>query len=538
MMKRVFVFLVFFFGGSLLASDLLKAYVNKVSIEAGESIILNIEYLVKDEKKPRLNELQEKFVIISQSESTETSFVNGNSKFKHTWTLELIPKSSAQSVIIPAIVVGSYATKPITIAQGKSAKPKSKGVELKVSLDRSTVYVNSELLITIEIKSSLTLRNGNLSQLKIEDAIVLPVIEDKQSEVVENGIKYMVFTRSFAVFPNNPGELKIAPVIFEGVAITSNGWPFFSGGERVTARSEELLVNVLDVPETFPKNQPFLAAKNLVVIEDMASTKFFVNQATSRTFEIRAQGALTSFLPEIIEPKVKDLQVYTESKPKEQVANEDGILSSQKLTHTYMPLEPGPMIIPEQTIYWWDTEKDELRETVIRKLEFNVEGVSSFRPAEKPAEANENEPEPESDLELSPTKSSFMSKYIVWIIAAVIIDVLIALFLWWWRKHYQKISKNKPQNILKSIIKAIKSACDRGDRKSLYQNLEHLLDFSRKHHLAVSEELLKDIQALEASIYRSGGEVDEDLISRIKPQVLGIRFKKSAKVYLPPLYPS
>src|SRR6185437_3907824 len=62
-----------------------------------------------------------------------------------------------------------------------------RGVTLSLKADAQSVYVNAQLIVTIELKTTLPLRNGNISKPEIKDAIFESLVEDDQREVSENG---------------------------------------------------------------------------------------------------------------------------------------------------------------------------------------------------------------------------------------------------------------------------------------------------------------------------------------------------------------
>lgn len=525
------------------------AHVEKTHIQAGETITLTLEFAGKAKNEPDLIVLERDFTIVSRQTSTESTFIDGNFRAKTSWILELLPKNSAAKLVIPAIKFDKHSSSPIDIVQsGEKVSSTTKGIELNVATDTDSVYVNAELVLNIEIKTSLSLRNGTLSKPDIRDAIVEPLLEDGQSEVIEGGIKYQVFKRSYAIFPAKAGELTIPPLVFEGTvakarASTRAFSGFFSTGAQVSARSRDIKIKVKDVPADFPKGQPFLPLKSFLVIEsfDEPDPKFEVNKATTRRFELKAKGTLTSFLPTISPPTVENLQIYSESGHKVQKSVPDGIEASIKFSHVYMPTAGGKLRVPEQTIYWWDTDNDKLKTTVIRALELDVTGMAQAIADIKPPEVNE---QPQA-IPTEPTPNSGNNR--VW-------QMLAALFLGLWiltiigflvmrklakRKSTSKIASPQSRE-LADLVKDIMTACDANDGKRAYRSLHAFRAWAEKTNN--TDLLLKDfgerIGLLESALFNQQKDVDvRAILASIKRSASTMKLSKVSEPTLAPLYP-
>lgn len=512
----------------------LRAFVDERHIQAGQSIRLTVEYSGKTSEQPDFSVLKSHFSKISEQQGRESSIINGNFSEKTTWTLELLPKSSEKLLVIPPIKLGSEQTAKIEISQSESLREDSKseeGVSLKVYTDKDQVYIHGQLIVNIEVKTTLSLRNGALDQLKLKNCIVEPLIENEQSEVIENGIKYLVVKSSYAVFPNQAGALTVPVINFSGMALKhENTWPgFFSSGSRVNARSHEIPIKVMDVPSSYPKDQPFLPVKNLGIIESIENeAKFEVNQATTRRFEIKAQGTLSTFLPTLQEPSVNDLQIYSEEGEKKQVPTEEGMMASHKVSHVYMPLVPGPMIIPEQIIYWWDTDKDELKTTVIRKLAIDVGGKASINSPKQAIKAEEKPLLPKI-----PAKDA--ANYWVLVLIIVFLSAILGgLYALQKRKEKNPRHQSKKQQ-LNSLIKKVVLACDRKDLRACYLHLKNLLSWPALELFLVDPELKNKMLELEKNLYQDP-RTNPSLLLEIKKLVQSIKMKKASN-HLDPIYP-
>lgn len=527
----------------------LIAHVDKSTIGTGDSFTLTIEFDGHASSAPSFSALEQDFAILSTQMSRSQSFSGGVFSVKTSWSVLLTPQDSNKRTLeIPSLSLNGEKTQPITITQdeGVARNESAPEISLNVVSDKLSAYVNAEILITVTIKTALVLQNGSLTDLTLSDAIVESLGEDRMDKVVENGTLYYVVTRKYAVFPSKPGTLTIPPFVFRA-AVAKNrnsrfGFGFMPPREEVRQRSREFSITVNDVPASFPKDQPFLPLKSFAVIEsfDEASPDFRVNKAISRRFEMRAKGTLPAFLPTITLPSVKNLQIYDETGQKEKTVEEDGLLAAMKISHVYMPTAPGTIVVPEQTIYWWDTEHDVQKTTVIRALDLNVTGdgavVTPPSGAEKPEVALD---EPAASEETKPTSMKWWyigsTLVVVWMGIVVLLVVVRKR-----RRALPKVYDSKEQE-LKDRARMVVVACESKDPKQVYERMRSLRSWLLKQDQGeqVSLVLAVSMNSLEQLLYtRNKMENLDEVMAAIKKQAKTLSFGTEHEEKLAPLYPN
>ncbi len=544
MRTHFLVGLALFAGLSFAGMVPFKAYVDNNTVADGDSLTLTLELAARAAGEPDLSELKQSFDILSQSMSSESSYINGSSSQKTKWILEIRPKSSAPKVIIPPIKMAGYASDRIEISQkAEKSSGSERGLSLIASTKTDKVYVNGEIIFNLELKTSLPLRNGNLGKPEIKDAIVETLVEDDNREVMENGIRSQIFHRSYAIYPSKAGELVIPSIAFEGLVADSSSRGWFSGGRRMGARSKAITIKVADVPKSYPKDRPFLPLKSLAVIEsfDSQDPKFEVNKATTRRFEIKALGTLSSFLPVVEAHQQAGLKVYTETGLKVHKNTEEGMEASIKFSHVYMPTVPGTVTIPEQTIYWWDTDKDELKTTVIRAFEFSVTGETNSSSVSPPAPATA------PFDEAAPTKKPATEEHAfnVW---ALIAGIFAALWIvtagaWFYRARGFRVEKNKAKapDIFKNAVNDLIRAAKNGEARLSYRCLKalQLLVVQKEPNSQALPQINLLISELEQAIY---GERDQERISqvlkKVSTQAEQFKSRSDSTAKLSELYPN
>lgn len=537
-------------------SKAFNASVDKKSVAVGGSLRLTLEYDGQTNEEPELGPLEREFTILSRQTAQESSFVNGNHRSKTSWILEILPKSSAKTLTIPAIKLGQQSSAPIEIAQTEQNSQVHQGdIAVTMSTDRAESYITGEVILTVTIKTPLSLRNASLTKPEIKNAIVETLVEGERSEAVEQGIKYFMYKQVYAVYPSKSGELEIPPVIFRAIAVADRQSGqglrgLFSNGSSVSMRSNSVSLHIKDVPAEFPKNQQFVAFKSFVIIDsfDEANPSFEVNKATSRRFEIKAKGGLASYLPNVATPTVKDLQVYSDVGTKVQKNEPDGIVSTAKFSHIYMPSATGTLNVPEQEIYWWNVGEDKLKVTSVRALTLNVTGQGVAPPPNQPAAdavpapTDENIQPPPA---LTPKQGQPSASTNYWwqaISVVLLILWLSTLAVLLWRRRASDASHESVKSIehqLKQRVKNIVSSCSSQDAKAVYRDIESFLWWVDRNRVVITNRtelaLLRD--DLEATLYRDQSGKADDVVSRIKRDVEQTRLAPPSSVLVAPLYP-
>lgn len=429
-------------------------------------------------------------------------------------------------------------------------------LSVTLKADAPNVYVNAELILTVELKTALALRNGSLGRPEIKDAVIETLVEDEQQEIEENGVTKKIYKRVYAVFPAKPGKLVIPSVAFEGVVIKespNNFFPgFFSNGQRINAQSNALSIAVKDVPSSYPKGHPFLPLKRLEIADafDEPDPKFEVNKATTRRFEIKALGNLASSIPTFTPPRVKGIQIYAEAGEKIQHLSAQGIDASISLAHVYLPYEAGPVQIPEQKFYWWDTTADQLKTVIIKPLKITVEGVANAAPplqALPPQEKTEVETNPEA-IKAPVVQPKEADSQFLWLVLSIIFAVLwlitlIALLiaLRHMRRVKAQITGDQGETRFNALLRKAKEECDQKDGKKALNSLSAFYRTALNEGITKStaQNLSSCLLNLEDALYRYPNEQNVmDALRQSKKALQQITGDKNAKPKLAPLYPN
>ena len=459
-----------------------SAELNQYIVPFGESVQLTITAVGDTDGEPELSPLKQDFDILSQSQSSNYSFINGSMSSSKTWSYNLMPKREGM-IQVPAIVVGKNKTKALMLRViNAQQKPRSaRKIWLETSLSDDDIFVQAQTVLTIKLVRAVNLSQADLSEPDIADAIVQRMGEDDNYEAVVDGRRVIVSERRYAIFPQKAGNITIPAVQFDGVI--SNSRSIFSQGRVVRLRSKPLTLHVQPKPSAW-QGGTWLPAKLLTLQEqwpDGAVPTYRVGEPFTRVIELQAEGLTAAQLPPLLEGKaVEGFKLYPD-KPELDTQLKDGnVVGIRREKVAMMPTKAGKLWLPEIRVAWWNTETQTMQHAIIAGREIEVlpavqgqpSGSSSGGQTTMPTVVAPNKPDT-SDAQ-SKAKAQVnqdeTTSFWQWVALALAALWLITLGLWWvfarkQTKPKQQPSKTTPSTKLANIEKALKQACKHNDAK-------------------------------------------------------------------------
>lgn len=77
---------------------------------------------------------------------------------------------------------------------------------IELSADKAEVYVQEQLILTIQLYFSGNLIRGELSEPEHPEAIIESLGKQREFARYRNGTRYRVVERRYAIFPQQPGS--------------------------------------------------------------------------------------------------------------------------------------------------------------------------------------------------------------------------------------------------------------------------------------------------------------------------------------------
>ncbi len=361
----------------------LKAYVSHNIVQMGQFIEFSLQLSGKSaSRNPDFSFLNQDFEIVSSaSRSSQTQIINGSMSSSTTWTLTISPKSEG-AVVIPPLSFEGLSTTPITVVVGKATEKQAADVWFETSVSNKQVYVQAQVRFDLRLYIRLaTLSNSQLDDLQLHDAQVIPVGDTKQSEIVNNGIRYYLIERSYFIFPEKSGVLEIPALNFS--AIVNEGTRFSNYGtrRRIAAKSEAITLTVSGIPASYPKNAVWLPAQKIELKDSYSSQNIHIGEPVTRTITTTAIGLPASALPPFQFRESGKIKIYPDQGSTEDKNNGQTLIGIRKDALAIIANEAGTLDLPEYRLPWWNTTTNTLEYAVLKQssLEINAASHESTR---------------------------------------------------------------------------------------------------------------------------------------------------------------
>jgi len=297
---------------------------NPISLDDSFHLIYEADSSVDDD--PDFDPISEHFEILSSSQSTSMRLVNGEYGLKKKWNLALIAKDIG-NFTIPSISFGSDKSPAIRITITNSVTPNSSlpngqasipaKLFIESSVDVKQSRIQQEIILSIRLLRTVSIIGASLSEPTTSDAdaIIQRLGDDSRYQTTRNGIRYEVFERRYAIYPQHSGKLTINPITFEGRVNSNQPRTIFDQfritGQIKRSRTKSITLNILAKPADI-NTQDWLPASQLQLVEewsdDIAAAK--TGEPITRTITIIAKGLSALQLPELQFPEVAGIKQY------------------------------------------------------------------------------------------------------------------------------------------------------------------------------------------------------------------------------------
>ena len=544
-----------------LAQAKFTASVEQTTIASHDVLELTLRTDQSSNDAPDLAPLNWSFEVLGTRQESRTSIINGKQEYVRDWVISLLPKKEGV-LVIPPIQLGNQQSAPITItvSDKKTADTPSNPLQMKASVSSNSVYVQQELILTLNIMFRIELYDQNrLSALNIGNALVQQLGETRKFETIVDGVRYQGFELKYSIHPQAIGEMIIPALTFTGVAVEPRQQfnSFFSqNGKPVLARSQEIRVDVKPKPDNYPASTAWLPARNLTLTQKWSQSphSLQVGDAITRTITLQADGLTAVQLTPILVPQPKGVNSYPDQSDTEDRDTDQGIQGQRTDSIAMIPSRPGKITLPAITYTWFDTEKGSVQTARLPATEIEVLPNPTTPPAVPPL-ASDKTVECPPTINETPVEATTTSTHL-WQALSALFALLWFITLWWgWRrggKTPQSLTKpEKPTNEAAAFNK-LEAACKQQDVSltllelknwcRLFYNNDQLASLTECLQLLSSQTLVDACNALNSGLYASTAEtVDQQaLLNSILEQCRIIRAQQITNPVQPvaTLYPN
>lgn len=468
-MKRLFcTFLLCLLAFTAQAGENFTASVDRSQIDSGEMVELTLE---SDDTtlfgKPDLSPLNELFDVYGTRQVNRLTSVDGASHATTRWIVTISPKHSGY-VVIPPISLGDKTTEPITLhvleASASNQKGKMAPVFIDASVDKESVYVQAQAILTLRIYHSVSLYDdSSLTPLEIADARVEPLGKPRTYEKQINGVRHGVIELRYAIFPQKSGTLNIPAQTFTATTVgRANPNDFNPFGPRpgkvARVKSSVIPLTVKAKPASYPSDAPWLPASALSLAESWSPEpdKAKVGDSLTRTLMLKAEGLSSAQLPALPQTQSKGLKRYPDKPQLSNETSEQGIIGSREEREALVANQAGKVELAPVEVVWWNTDKDQLERTSVPGHTLEIAANSEISTDPVPAAA------------LPATTQTGQAVW-PWQLACFILSLttLIGFALWWYARHQPAITRVTPTGPSpRTLLDDIKRACLANDTQA------------------------------------------------------------------------
>lgn len=511
------------------ADAAVEASVDRSRVEQNESFTLELRVDSNADLDPDLSALEDDFFIGQTSHLSNTSIINGKISRSRTWQISLMARRAGE-ITIPPITVGTEQSNPVvvTVSEPSPQPPGEADVYITSEVDATETYVQAQVLYTIKIYRAVATRQPALREPTFGGAEVLvEVAGDEQSyEAVINGRAYNVVERSFAVFPQESGEISISPARFEA-RVLRNGR--ITGRKVFQSEAQTLTVNPIPAPPANYPNAAWLPARDVRLTDSWSREpdRLRAGEPISRTITISALGQLETQIPVNEPPTVDGVNVYPDKPGLDRRFESGGIRGIRRDQYAMIANVSGDLELPAVELPWWDIDSNEWRVARLPARQVSILPSPDSAPSPEAVVDAETAADPEAPLPDAAPLPAPQSAFWKLVAQILIIVWLLTLIGWWWSTRPTRDQKEPPPVPLHKrqaiVLKAARKSAMDGDDRGLRQAL---LEWGRLEwperaprsvgELAsrVSAPLSDELERLSRASYGNGGDWDGKALAK------------------------
>jgi len=513
-MQNCILFLAFLlFVAPVFAIDI-NVSVDRNPVVQNESFKLLFSAAESPDDDPDFSALNSILEVLNQRKNTQSSWVNGQSTKRITWTLDVMPKVSGE-LTIPPVTFGDDVTRPLTInvleGSSTSRTPINDELFLEVEATPAEAYVQSQILYTVRLYQRVQISQASLTEPALGNAIVEKLGEDKQFNTQINGVNYSVFERSYAIFPQQSGQLTIPPMELTAQVLTggarSRFGSVFNNQQTQTKRvsSNSVSIRVLPIPDAFTTSH-WLVAENIHLQQTWSNDDLTVSvgEPLTRTLTLLGQGVSSSQLPDLVtEHSSTDIKMYPDQPMLRDQKKAEGVIALREQKVAIIPSKAGRYEIPAITIPWFNTKTHQMETATIPAV--TIIAVASANSA-APDVLQQTTETVSTEEGLLPAKNTQYWKWAAIFLAIAWLATLIWIVVQRRNKKQQEEIKAGPQSQLVSLKELRKASLENNPQKAMQALLnwaEHQYGTRQLNGLSlyINDELQIEINRLNETLY-------------------------------------
>jgi len=511
-----------------------------VTTEQSLRLVLTSDLANHSNSSPDFSELSKDFEVLGSSSQTNLQTIGQKMTQTRSWQLELLAKRTG-TLTIPVFTLDGEQSEPIqiTATAAKQRKPgDAKGdYYMEASVDRTSAYVQSQILYTLRIFSVQNFLEGSLSEVEAEEVTVQELGDSRDYQEIINGRAYKVLEKKYALIPQRSGEITIPPVqLVARVPVRgSANRGFFTPSQTIRLHSEGFDLTVLPRPES-SGNDWWLPATSVELSSqwDGDVTSLRVGDSVTRSLLLVADGVSSSLLPEINQPQGVDYKLYANQPQLEEQVAAEGLRALRQEKWAIVALKPGELTLPPIEVPWFNTRTGTNEVAVLAGETLQIlpspqtdthsdddatgankataDSGKDVDPTTDPLPGAQNSAMLNTTLAAMSTRISRWQRITTFVSLGWLATLLAAAWYWWHRRAKSAGSVTRSSRQPPSL-QSLRRACDAGDAPGSAKALmawarefwpenppRTLVSLSQRLH---SVELEKHLKWLDSHLYSS-----------------------------------
>ena len=372
----VLVLILLFAAPVCLMAAQVSAVADRDRLAAGESLRLELRVQGSPDNDPDLSVLEADWEILSRSQSSQMSIVNGDFSRSVVYSLILMPRRNGE-LNIPAVCFGSDCSTPLPIRVSEEVAASPAGAApllLEAEAAPQRVAAGAQVLLTVRL-----LHRGNLAQASLSEpqpegvaTEVQKIGEDRSFEVHRDGYLYRAVERRYALFPQAAGTLRIPGLQLDAQVSSGPAQfdPFGRSLKPLRRRSEPIEIRV-EPPST---DHAWLPASSVSLEDDWQGkvVRMTAGEPATRTLILSVAGLPAARLPTLPLNVPDGFKSYPDQPERTDQPGEQGITGRLQQKLALVATRPGHYRLPAIDLDWWDTAQQRWQQAHLNEVELEV----------------------------------------------------------------------------------------------------------------------------------------------------------------------
>lgn len=451
------IFALFLLSSTTYAA--VTANVDRARVEQNESFTLEIVIDSNTDLAPDLSVLDDDFYIGQTSQLSNTFINNGQISRSRTWQVALRPRRAGE-LTIPPIQIGTEQSQAlkIVVREPSYEPPGEADVFITAEVDYDETYVQAQVLYKIKIYRAVATRQPALREPTFSGAEILVELagDERSYEAVLSDRAYNVVERSFALFPQESGEVQISPARFEARVLRDGR---ITGRKVFESEPKSIVVNPIPAPPAEFPGATWLPAREVTLSDEWSREpdRLRAGEPISRNITVSALGQLETQIPAIEPPQAEGVSVYPDKPVLNRRLEAGGIRGMRTDQYAMIGVDAGTVTLPKLELPWWDIAAAEWRVATVPEQSVNIQPSADEPLIElTPADAEVDDGEAADASQETVVVHSEFWRRAAEILAAV---WLLTLIGWYWSSRPTREAREpEPPPLHKRQARTLKDA--------------------------------------------------------------------------------